>query len=143
VDALSIGADQKKLFYVCTLSSKTLVYKGMLNADQLGPMFADCAIRTSSRRSRSCTSVQHEHVSVLAACASVSLHRAQRRDQHAHRQHQLDARPRGLLQSSVSASDLEQAPSVIREGGQRHGDRSTTCSSSWSMTVDRCRTRSS
>ena len=35
--------------------------------------------------------VQHEHVSVVAARASVPVHRAQRRDQHAARQHQLDA----------------------------------------------------
>ena len=55
-----------------------------------------------SRRSRSAvgararaSAFQHEHVSVVAAGAPVPLHCAQRRDQHAARQHQLDAGPRG------------------------------------------------
>ena len=38
--------------------------------------------------------LQHEHVPVLAAGAPVPLRRAQRRDQHAARQHQLDDRAR-------------------------------------------------
>ena len=41
--------------------------------------------------------LQHEHVPELGSRASVSLHRAQRRDQHAARQHQLDARARGAV----------------------------------------------
>ena len=35
--------DAKKAFYVCNLSSKTLVYKGMLTASQIPPMFPDLA----------------------------------------------------------------------------------------------------
>ena len=69
-----------------------------------------CSARTRSRRcSRSDRSrfrigagprapaVQHEHVPVLAARASVPLHRPQRRDQHAARQHQLDEGARGAV----------------------------------------------
>ena len=41
--------------------------------------------------------LQHEHVPVLAAGPPVPLHRPQRRDQHAARQHQLDARARGAV----------------------------------------------
>ncbi len=33
----------RKAFYVCSLSSRTLVYKGMLKADQIAPMFPDLA----------------------------------------------------------------------------------------------------
>ena len=40
------------------------------------------------------SALQHEHVSVLAAGASLPLRRAQRRDQHAAREYQLDARAR-------------------------------------------------
>ena len=32
---------ERALFYIPSLSSRTIVYKGMLNADQLGPMFPD------------------------------------------------------------------------------------------------------
>jgi glutamate synthase (ferredoxin) len=35
------GLDQRGMFYVPSLSSKTLVYKGMLNSDQLAPFFPD------------------------------------------------------------------------------------------------------
>jgi glutamate synthase domain-containing protein 2/glutamate synthase domain-containing protein 1/glutamate synthase domain-containing protein 3 len=31
----------REMFYICSLSCKTLIYKGMLNAPQLGPYFAD------------------------------------------------------------------------------------------------------
>ncbi len=41
VVASSIPADQKSLFYVCSLSWKTVVYKGMLTADQLDTFFPD------------------------------------------------------------------------------------------------------
>jgi glutamate synthase (NADPH) large chain len=41
IDALDIPADEKRFFYVVSLSSNTLIYKGMLTADQIGPMFPD------------------------------------------------------------------------------------------------------
>ena len=41
--------------------------------------------------------VQHQHLPLLAARAPLPVHRAQRRDQHAPGQHQLDARPRGAV----------------------------------------------
>jgi glutamate synthase (ferredoxin) len=37
----NLPREQKELFYVCSLSWKTLVYKGMLTADQLGTFFPD------------------------------------------------------------------------------------------------------
>jgi glutamate synthase (NADPH) large chain len=41
VDAADLPADEKRFFYVVGLSSNTLIYKGMLTADQMGPMFPD------------------------------------------------------------------------------------------------------
>jgi glutamate synthase domain-containing protein 2/glutamate synthase domain-containing protein 1/glutamate synthase domain-containing protein 3 len=41
IDAADLPADEKKFFYVVSLSSNTLIYKGMLTADQMGPMFPD------------------------------------------------------------------------------------------------------
>ena len=43
VDALDLPADEKRFFYVVSLSSNTLIYKGMLTADQIEPMFPDLA----------------------------------------------------------------------------------------------------
>ncbi len=41
IDASDLPPDEKKFFYVVSLSSNTLIYKGMLTADQMGPMFPD------------------------------------------------------------------------------------------------------
>ena len=50
--------------------------------------------------------------------APVPLHRPQRRDQHAARQHQLDARPRGAVRSpTLFGDDLEKILPIIDEGG--------------------------
>ena len=82
-----------------------------------------------------------EHVPELGARAPVPLRRAQRRDQHAARQRQLDARAR--VAARVGA--LRRRP---REGAAgdparrlRHRRRSTTCSSCSCSPAARCRTR--
>ena len=41
VDAADLPAAEKRYFYVASLSSNTLIYKGMLTADQIGAMFPD------------------------------------------------------------------------------------------------------
>ena len=67
--------------------------------------------------------LQHQHVPVLAAGAPVPLHRAQRRDQHAARQHQLDARARRrCCESTLFGDDLQEDPAGHPRGRQRHGD---------------------
>ena len=43
VDALEINPLSRRFFYIVGLSAKTLIYKGMLTAQQLGPMFPDLA----------------------------------------------------------------------------------------------------
>ena len=87
-----LALTERHMFYIPSLSSKTLIYKGMLTADQIQPTFpgSDRSRRRVGARARP-PALQHEHVPVVAAGAPVSLHRAQRRDQHAARQHQLDA----------------------------------------------------
>ena len=56
VDALKINALSRRFFYIVSLSANTLIYKGMLTAQQLEPMFPDLADPDLSRRWRSCTS---------------------------------------------------------------------------------------
>jgi glutamate synthase (ferredoxin) len=41
IDAADLPAAEKRFFYIVSLSSNTLIYKGMLTADQMGPMFPD------------------------------------------------------------------------------------------------------
>ena len=43
VDRLAVKDARAKTFYIPSLSSKTLIYKGMLIADQIVPMFPDLA----------------------------------------------------------------------------------------------------
>ncbi len=64
-------------------------------ADQIEGMFPDLADPDLDLGAGAGPpAVQHEHVPVVAARAPVPLRGAQRRDQHAPRQHQLDAGPR-------------------------------------------------
>ena len=65
--------------------------------------------------------VQHQHVPVVAAGPPVPLHRPQRRDQHAARQHQLDAGARGAVPiRSLRGRPAEAVPARPR-GAERHG----------------------
>ena len=41
VDKTKINAISRRFFFIVSLSANTLIYKGMLTADQLGPMFPD------------------------------------------------------------------------------------------------------
>ena len=41
IDSSDLPPSEKRFFYVVSLSSNTLIYKGMLTADQMGPMFPD------------------------------------------------------------------------------------------------------
>ena len=91
VAELAAGAD----LVVPSFSSRTLVYKGMLSAPQLAGYYPDLAEpelpnRTGARP----LPLLDEHVPELGARPPVPADRAQRRDQHAARQRQLDARPR-------------------------------------------------
>ena len=128
------GADARPAaaFYIVSLSAKTLIYKGMLTASQIGRMFPDLA--RSGRRvgaGARAPALLHQHVPVVAARASVPLRRAQRRDQHAARQHQLDAGARRA--APVERVRRRTAPRSCRSSAPAAATRrpSTTCSSSW------------
>ncbi|TPW00753.1 MAG: glutamate synthase (ferredoxin), partial [Alphaproteobacteria bacterium] len=87
-----LGGDNN--FYVCSLSSRTLVYKGLLIAYQFARFFpdlgeADCESAIALVHSRFSTNT---FPCWNRAHAPEPLHRAQRGDQHAARQRELDAR---------------------------------------------------
>jgi glutamate synthase (ferredoxin) len=110
-------------FYIASLSSRTVVYKGMLLADQVDAYFPDlldpdmeAAIAVVHSR------FQHQHLPVVGARPSLPLPDPQRRDQHDPRQRQLDVcapvgAPVGALwrrpgQSSSSRSSTPTAPTA-------------------------------
>ena len=64
--------------------------------------------------------VQHQHVPVVAAGAPLPADRAQRRDQHAARQHQLDARARGAAQEPGARRRPQEGAAGDQGRGQRH-----------------------
>ena len=66
--------------------------------------------------------LQHQHVPVVAAGAPLPLRRAQRGDQHAARQHQLDARARRTAALGPARRRSEEDPADHPRGRQRYGD---------------------
>ena len=127
----AVPIDATQCFYVVSLSCNTLIYKGMLTAEQIQPMFPDLRdpdMRVGARARA--PALQHQHVPVLAARASVSLRRAQRRDQHAARQHQLDAGARRTAALGRCSATICRrcCRSSAKAAATRR--RSTTCSSS-------------
>lgn len=118
VDALPFDADVKKAFYVCSLSSRTLVYKGMLKADQIAPMFPDLADPLYV----SALALVHQRFSTntfpawpLAHPFRFVAHNGEINTLTGNINWML-ARE-GLLQSSVFGDDLKKVLPVIREGG--------------------------
>ena len=88
--------DPEQSTYFPSLSSRTLIYKGMLTTPQLQEFFADL----HDERVESAIALVHSRFSTntfpsLAARPPVPVHRPQRRDQHGAGQPQLDAHPRG------------------------------------------------
>ncbi len=72
-----------KIFYVCSMSSRTIVYKGMLVATQMRRFFIDlndAAVKTS--RGARPLALLHQHHAQLGARTSQPLYHPQRRDQH-------------------------------------------------------------
>ena len=132
VDSLGSAASGEAFFYVVSLSSHTLIYKGMLTADQIG---AD--VPGSGRpgdgvgAGAGAPALQHQHLPVVAARPSLPLRRPQRRDQHPARQHQLDEGARGAaaLRRARRRPHEASCRSFARAAATRPS--STTCSSSW------------
>ena len=64
VDKLQIPSTDQKYFYIPSLSSQTLIYKGMLIADQIETFFPDLADpRRGVGAGAGAPALQHEHVS--------------------------------------------------------------------------------
>ncbi len=84
-----------KIFYVCSMSSRTIVYKGMLVATQMRRFFIDlndAAVKTAVALRP--LALLYQHYAQLGARAPQPLYHPQRRDQHPQGQRQLDSRPR-------------------------------------------------
>ncbi len=96
-----------KGFYPVSLSSRTITYKGMLLAGQLGDYFKDLqrpAVRVGARARA--PAVLDQHLPHVVARPPLPDGRPQRRDQHAARQRELDGRAPGLGRIQ-SCSDTE------------------------------------
>ena len=118
------GLDDHKFFYFASLSCRTLVYKGMLTPGQVADYFADDLARSApaKRALHVPLAVLHQHLPELAAGPSLPDDLAQRRDQHAPRQHQLDAGPRGPLRlRALRARRHRQDQADHPRGALRHG----------------------
>ena len=89
----ALDMDQSSYFYVCSLSTKVIIYKGQLTPAQVTEYFrSDIADPDyTSHLAAGAFAVQHEYVSELAAGAADAVLGAQRRDQHAARECELDA----------------------------------------------------
>ena len=100
---------RRRYFYIPSLSCRTIVYKGMLNADQLTAFYPDLR----DRGVESALALVHSRFRTntfpsWARAHPYRLHRPQRRDQHAARQRQLDARPREHVRSRRCSATTSQ-----------------------------------
>jgi len=118
VDALKIDAFSRRLFYIASLSAKTLLYKGMLTARQLEPMFTDL----SDEAFESSLALVHQRFSTntfpswpLAHPYRYIAHNGEINTLRGNI-NWMRARE-SLLQSDVLGEDLKKILPVIREGG--------------------------
>ena len=84
-------------YYPVSMSCRTVIYKGMFLADQLGNYYPD--LQRAGFRERAgagASALLDQHLPDLVAGAPLPHDRAQRRDQHAARQRQLDGGAAGL-----------------------------------------------
>jgi glutamate synthase (ferredoxin) len=118
VDSVSINALSRRFFYIVSLSSNTLTYKGMLTARQLAPMFPDL----SDTSLESCLALVHQRFSTntfpswpLAHPYRYVAHNGEINTLRGNI-NWMRAR-QGLLQSALLGDDLKKVLPVIREGG--------------------------
>ncbi|MBF8300166.1 MAG: Glutamate synthase (ferredoxin) [Acidobacteria bacterium] len=118
VDVLEIGALSRRFFYVVSLSANTLIYKGMLIARQLQPMFPDL----SDEDLESSLALVHQRFSTntfpswpLAHPYRYIAHNGEINTLRGNI-NWMRARE-GLLRSDVLGEDLKKILPVIREGG--------------------------
>ncbi|HSC97522.1 MAG TPA: glutamate synthase central domain-containing protein, partial [Casimicrobiaceae bacterium] len=118
VDKLKINALARRAFYIVSLSANTLIYKGMLTARQLGPMFPDL----SDPDLQSCLALVHQRFSTntfpswpLAHPYRYVAHNGEINTLRGNI-NWMRARE-GLLQSDLLGDDLKKLLPIIREGG--------------------------
>jgi glutamate synthase (ferredoxin) len=118
VDALRINALSRRFFYIVSLSANTLIYKGMLTAQQLQPMFPDL----SDEALDSSLALVHQRFSTntfpswpLAHPYRYVAHNGEINTLRGNI-NWMRARE-GLLQSDIFGDDLKKILPVIREGG--------------------------
>jgi glutamate synthase (ferredoxin) len=118
VDALKINALSRRFFFIVSLSSQRLIYKGMLQAKQLEPMFPDL----SDDDLQSALALVHQRFStntfpswplahpyrLVAHNGEINTLRGNINWMHARE---------GLLQSDLFGDDLQKLVPIIREGG--------------------------
>ena len=94
VEICQSDIEDKDMFYIPSLSCRTIVYKGLL----LAPQIANFYRGTVRSRSESALCLVHQRFSTNTfpswqLAHPYPIHRPQRRDQYAARQRELDARP--------------------------------------------------
>ena len=108
-------------YYVVSLSCRTLIYKGMFLADQLGKYYPD--LHEPDFETALCArapALLDQHVPELAARAPLPHGRAQRRDQHAARQRQLDGGAPGVGVVEAVRRRHHEALADLLRGPVRH-----------------------
>ena len=117
-DTLKISAISRRLFYIVSLSANTLIYKGMLTAQQLEPMFPDL----SDPSLESALALVHQRFSTntfpswpLAHPYRYIAHNGEINTLRGNI-NWMRARE-GLLRSDLLGDDLKKLLPVIREGG--------------------------
>ena len=117
-DKLEVNALSRRFFYIVSLSANTLIYKGMLQAKQLEPMFPDL----SDPDLESCLALVHQRFSTntfpswpLAHPYRYIAHNGEINTLRGNI-NWMRARE-GLLQSDLFGDDLRKLLPVIREGG--------------------------
>ena len=84
--------EERLLFYICSLSTKVMIYKGMLNTEQVLKYYTDLARDDfATHTGDGAFALLDEHLSELGPRAAVPVHEPQRRDQHAARQRERHA----------------------------------------------------
>ncbi len=118
VDTAPVSPLSRRFFYIVSLSARTLVYKGMLTARQLAPMFPDLA----DPRLQSCLALVHQRFSTntfpswpLAHPYRFIAHNGEINTLRGNI-NWMRARE-GLLRSPVFGEKLKAILPVVREGG--------------------------
>src|SRR5205823_14922296 len=118
VDTVAVNALSRRFFYIVSLSSNTLTYKGMLTARQLAPMFPDL----SDTALESALALVHQRFSTntfpswpLAHPYRYIAHNGEINTLRGNI-NWMRAR-QGLLESDLLGDDLEKVVPVLRGGG--------------------------